>query len=132
MLQDSERAVVSLTTRCFGLTVILCISREDVVRNGHFTLKQLRLSVLNEKHTNSYIDPGLLSKNSYNVSFRRLYVFALLSPQIFRANYDPNKIVEQRLTRVLLTRLIRIMPVQWHTQPSIRMDFLGSYVGKFL
>ena len=31
-----------------------------VVRHGHFTLKQLRLSVLNEMHTNSYTGPRLL------------------------------------------------------------------------
>ncbi len=30
-----------------------------VVRHGHFTLKQLRLSVLNEMHTNSYTGPRL-------------------------------------------------------------------------
>ena len=31
-------------------------------RHGHFTLKQLRLPVLNETHTNSYTGPRLLAK----------------------------------------------------------------------
>ena len=31
-----------------------------VVRHGHFTLKQLRLLVLNEMHTNSYTGPRLV------------------------------------------------------------------------
>ncbi len=33
----------------------------NVVRHGHFTLKQLRLSALNEMHTNSYTGSRLLS-----------------------------------------------------------------------
>ena len=31
-----------------------------VDRHGHFTLKQLRLPVLNESHTNSYTGPRLI------------------------------------------------------------------------
>ena len=34
-----------------------------VDRHGHFTLKQLRLPVLNESHTNSYTGPRLLIIN---------------------------------------------------------------------
>ena len=33
--------------------------RYHLDRHGQFTLKQLRLSVLNEMHTNSYTGPGL-------------------------------------------------------------------------
>ena len=32
-----------------------------VVRHGHFTLKQLRLPVLNEMYTNSYTGPRLIT-----------------------------------------------------------------------
>ena len=32
----------------------------NVDRHGHFTLKQLRLPVLNETHTNSYTGPRLV------------------------------------------------------------------------
>lgn len=60
----------------------------------------------------------------------KLVFFVPFLPQTFRANYDQNTIVEQRLTRVLLTRFVRIIPVSWHGKPSIRMDFLGSYIGK--
>ncbi len=35
--------------------------RYHVDRHGQLTLKQLRLSVLNEMHTNSYIGPRLLT-----------------------------------------------------------------------
>ena len=38
-----------------------------VDRHGHFTLKQLRLPVLNESHTNSYTGPRLLSKICGNI-----------------------------------------------------------------
>ena len=39
--------------------------RYHVDRHGQLTLKQLRLSVLNEMHTNSYTGPRLLfGKNS--------------------------------------------------------------------
>jgi hypothetical protein len=37
-----------------------------VDRHGHFTLKQLRLPVLNETHTNSYTDPSLLHGNGFS------------------------------------------------------------------
>ena len=37
-----------------------------VVCHGHFTLKQLRLSVLNEMHTNSYTGPRLLVNSRVN------------------------------------------------------------------
>jgi hypothetical protein len=37
-------------------------------RHGHFTLKQLRLPVLNETHTNSYTGPRLTRKGiTFNV-----------------------------------------------------------------
>ena len=38
-----------------------------VNRHGHFTLKQLRLSVLNEAHTNSYTGPSLYRLISFEV-----------------------------------------------------------------
>ena len=41
-----------------------CICHVD--RHGHFTLKQLRLPVLNETHTNSYTDPSLLHGNGFS------------------------------------------------------------------
>ena len=37
--------------------------RYHVDRHGQLTLKQLRLSVVNEMHTNSYSDPRLLIKS---------------------------------------------------------------------
>ena len=36
-----------------------CRHTRHVVRHGHFTLKQLRLPVLNEMHKNSYTGPRL-------------------------------------------------------------------------
>ncbi len=45
-----------------------------VVRHGHFTLKQLRLSVLNEMHTSSYTGPRLLLK--FNFLFYPSLIFA--------------------------------------------------------
>ena len=36
-----------------------------VVRHGHFTLKQLRLPVLNEMHTNSCTGPRLVFRRSF-------------------------------------------------------------------
>jgi hypothetical protein len=36
----------------------------NVDRHGHFTLKQLRLPVLNETHTNSYTGPRLIIEST--------------------------------------------------------------------
>ena len=54
-----------------------CICHVD--RHGHFTLKQLRLPVLNETHTNSYLQildyymemdfPGFIPKTKYIVPY---------------------------------------------------------------
>ena len=41
-----------------------------VDRHGHFTLKQLRLPVVNETHTNSYTGPRL--KQIYHHSSKKL------------------------------------------------------------
>ena len=43
-----------------------------VDRHGHFTLKQLRLPVVNESHTNSYTGPRLFV---YIVMFARIISF---------------------------------------------------------
>ena len=44
-----------------------------VVRHGHFTLKQLRLPVLNEMHTNSCTGPRL---NGLVTSFTKVHYLA--------------------------------------------------------
>ena len=41
----------------------ICHVDRHVDRHGHFTLKQLRLPVLNETHTNSYTGPRLIIVN---------------------------------------------------------------------
>ncbi|XP_028408770.1 uncharacterized protein LOC114531336 isoform X2 [Dendronephthya gigantea] len=46
----------------------------------------------------------------------------------FRANYDKNTIVEQHLARSLVTRFLRVVPTKSNGNPSIRMEFIGSYV----
>ncbi len=41
-----------------------------------------------------------------------------------------NTVVEHRLSRVILTRFLRIIPVLWFEKPAIRMEVIGSYVGE--
>ena len=45
---------IVLTVVCIYVNIVL------VIRHGHFTLKQLRLPVVNETHTNSYTGPRLV------------------------------------------------------------------------
>ena len=60
-----------------------------VDRHGHFTLKQLRLSLVNEVHTNSYAGPRLIAQSiiiSASSTFKvvRIFCFAwswVLRPQ---------------------------------------------------
>ena len=56
--REDRQHTISLGTKlctCYG-------QRYHVDRHGQLTLKQLRLSVLNEMHTNSYSGPRLLSQ----------------------------------------------------------------------
>ena len=52
--------------------------------------------------------------------------------QTFQGNTEIDTVVENRLSRVILTRLLRIMPVLWFTAPALRMEVIGSYVGEHM
>jgi hypothetical protein len=69
--------------------------------------------------------------NNYSRSKKAITIYFNLT-QVFSANYDQDTIVEQRFPRVILTRFIRVNPTSWEGGAAIRMEFLGSYVGRFL
>ena len=57
--------------------------RYHVDRHGQLTLKQLRLSVLNEMHTNSYSGPRLIGSLSISfLSIRQFKSFNVSSGQV--------------------------------------------------
>ncbi|XP_028412252.1 uncharacterized protein LOC114535069 [Dendronephthya gigantea] len=48
--------------------------------------------------------------------------------KVFEANYDRNTIVEQRLTRTVVTRFVRLNVERWGGVPSMRIEFQGEYI----
>ena len=52
--------------------------------------------------------------------------------QIFKANYDDDTIVEQRLTRTVVTRFVRLNLKKWKSYASMRIEFQGEYIGETL
>jgi hypothetical protein len=83
-----------------------------VDRHGHFTLKQLRLPVLNESHTNSYTGPRLKSKiaNHGHITTRK--------PPAILPEKGPAEEVESRgLLRK--NRFIHVLEISKSTQNKI-------------
>ena len=74
IISDNSISIWLRRYRCAKTTILRCGHFQafrpgfsiwhirHVVRHGHLPLKQLRLSVLNEMHTNSYTGPRLLSQ----------------------------------------------------------------------
>lgn len=54
-----------------------------------------------------------------------------LNFQIFTGNTETNTVIENRLPHVILARFLRIIPDLWHSEPTLRMEIIGSYLGEF-
>ena len=51
--------------------------------------------------------------------------------QIFTGNTEIDTVVEQRLSRTILARFLRIIPDIWFGEnPAIRMEVTGTYLGQ--
>lgn len=57
-------------------------------------------------------------------------LFHLFFFKIFQGNTKIDVVVEQRLSRTILARFLRIVPDIWSGNPVLRMEVTGSYVGK--
>ncbi|XP_028407277.1 lactadherin-like [Dendronephthya gigantea] len=48
--------------------------------------------------------------------------------KLFQANYDQTSVVEQRLTRTVVARFVRLNTKAWHKTSSMRIEFQGEYI----
>lgn len=72
------------------------------------------------------------TQNVYCCVFHVCNVVLFGDTQYFRGNKDRNTVVTNTLSTPIRARYIRILPWSWYGHISMRAEFYGCYVGKFL
>ena len=57
---------------------------------------------------------------------------SLHNMQVFNSNTDLDSVVHHSLPKAITARCIRVHPKTWHSHISMRVEFHGCYIGKYI
>ena len=74
---------------------------------------------------------GVTFITKFTSKFKNYKGLSLVLFKIFDGNTDQNTVVNNKLKNPIITRYIRIIPLDYHNMVSLRAEFYGCRSGKY-